>query len=116
MVTSDFAALVQRQLDAYNAHDADGFAACFSDGVQCFRHPDTQPFLQGRAALRDYYARERFSIDGLHARLVHRIDFGRRVLDHEHVMGLDPSPREVVAVYEQGDDGLIAAVSFIAPL
>jgi len=114
MVTSGFAALVERQLGAYNAHDADGFAACFSDDVQCFRHPDPQPVLQGRAALRD--ARERFPTAGLHALLVNRIDFGRRVLDHEHVVGLAPSPREVVAVYEQGDDGLIAAISFIAPL
>ena len=115
MPNPDFAALVQRQLEAYNRRDAAGFAACFSIDVRCHRHPDDAPFLQGRDALEDFYARERFVHAGLHARLRHRIDLGRRVLDHEQVVGLPGGEREVVAVYEQGDDGLIHRVWFIAP-
>lgn len=107
--------LVQRQLDAYNAHDAEAFAACFSATVRCHRHPDLAPFLMGREALRDYYARERFQLPALRAELLHRIDLGLRVLDHERVHGLGPAPREVVAVYEQGTDGLIGTVWFLAP-
>lgn len=76
-----FAALVQRQLEAYNARDAGAFAACFSTGVRCQRHPDEPAFLVGRAALHDYYTRERFVHEGLHAQLVHRIELGARVLD-----------------------------------
>jgi len=110
-----FAALVQRQLEAYNARDAGAFAACFSTGVRCQRHPDEPAFLVGRAALHDYYARERFVHEGLHAQLVHRIELGARVLDHERVVGLPGGPREVVAIYEQGADGLIGRVWFIAP-
>lgn len=110
-----FVALVQRQLDAYNHRDAAAFAACFSADVRCHRHPDEAPFLQGREALQTFYARERFVHAGLHARLLHRIDLGRRVLDHEHVFGLPGGEREVVAVYEQGADGLIGRVWFIAP-
>lgn len=115
MPDPDFAALVQRQLDAYNTRDAAAFAACFSADVRCQRHPDEAPFLQGREALQTFYARERFVHAGLHARLLHRIDLGRRVLDHEHVVGLPGGEREVVAVYEQGADGLIGRVWFIAP-
>jgi hypothetical protein len=110
-----FAALVQRQLEAYNRRDADAFAACFSPDVRCQRHPDEAPFLEGRAALRAFYARERFVHAGLHARLLHRIDLGGRVLDHEHVVGLPGGDREVVAVYERGAEGLIGRVWFIAP-
>ena len=110
-----FAALVQRQLEAYNARDAEAFAACFSLDVRCQRHPDEAPFLEGRAALRDFYARERFVHAGLHAQLVHRIDLGARVLDHERVDGLPGGLREVVAIYERGADGLIGRVWFIAP-
>ena len=51
MPDPDFAALVQRQLDAYNTRDAAAFAACFSADVRCQRHPDEAPFLQGREAL-----------------------------------------------------------------
>ncbi|MBS3958758.1 MAG: nuclear transport factor 2 family protein [Xanthomonadaceae bacterium] len=110
-----FGALVQRQLEAYNARDAEAFAACFSADVRCQRHPDEAPFLVGRGALRDFYARERFVHAGLHARLLHRIDLGARVLDHEWVEGLPGGPREVVAIYQQGADGLIGRVWFIAP-
>lgn len=112
---SSFAALVQRQLDAYNARDADAFAACFSADVRCSRHPDDAPFLLGRDALRDFYARERFVHVGLHAALVGRIDLGARVLDHERVVGLPGGEREVVAIYERGTDGLIGRVWFVAP-
>jgi len=110
-----FAALVQHQLDAYNARDAGAFAACFSVDVRCQRHPDEPPFLAGRQALHDFYARERFTHVGLHAELVGRIDLGARVLDHERVTGLPGGEREVVAIYEQGADGLIGRVWFIAP-
>ena len=113
--TAGFAALVQRQLDAYNARDAETFAACFSMDVRCQRHPDDAPFLESRAALREFYARERFVHTALHAQLVHRIDLGARVLDHERVEGLPGGVREVVAIYERGSDGLIGRVWFIAP-
>lgn len=115
MSNADFATLVQRQLKAYNDRDAAAFAACFSADVRCHRHPDDAPFLEGREALRAFYARERFAHADLHARLLHRIDLGRRVLDHEHVVGLPGGEREVVAVYEQGADGLIGRVWFFAP-
>ncbi len=114
MTTLSFAALVQRQLDAYNARDAATFAACYSADIRCQRHPDEAPFLEGRDALRAFYARERFVHESLHAHLVHRIDLGARVLDHERVVGLPGGPREVVAIYEQGADGLIGCVWFVA--
>lgn len=115
MTTAEtFSSVVQRQLDAYNQRDAHAFSACFSETVQAFRHPLDAPFLRGRAELHDYYARERFCHAGLHAQGRHRIDLGNRIIDHEHVVGLG-APREVVAIYEQGDDGLIGRVWFFAP-
>jgi hypothetical protein len=109
-----FAALVQRQLDAYNARDAGAFAACFSADVRCQRHPDEAAFLEGRSALREFYARERFTHAGLRAELRSRIDLGVRVIDHERVVGLPGGVREVAAVYERGADGLIGRVWFFA--
>lgn len=109
-----FAALVQRQLDAYNARDADAFAACFSVDVRCQRHPDEAPFLEGRPALHAFYARERFVHAGLHAVLLARLDLGARIIDHERVAGLPGGEREVAAIYERGGDGLIGRVWFVA--
>ena len=59
--------IVQCQLDAYNAHDLDRFADCFSENVRIFRMPAEAPGTVGKAALRAFYAGHRFSIPGLRA-------------------------------------------------
>lgn len=105
------AAVAQRQLDAYNAHDLAAFVACCAEDVTIWRLPATTPALQGRAALADVHARERFNREGLHAELVNRMTLGDKVVDHERVRGLRPEPYETVAVYQVAD-GLIRAVWF----
>lgn len=108
------AEIVQRQLDAYNAHDLDGFAACFSEDVRIFRMPADAPVMVGNAALRAFYADHRFSILGLRAELLNRIALGNTVADHERIHGLGEQPSEVMAVYRI-NDGLIASVHFFYP-
>jgi hypothetical protein len=106
--------IVQRQLDAYNAHDLDAFCACFADDVRTWRMPETSPTLAGKAALRAFYAEQRFAIPTLRAELLARIALGDKVIDHERVHGLHPQPSEVAAIYRVAD-GLIAEVWFFAP-
>lgn len=92
--------IVQRQLDAYNARDLDAFVAKYADDVELYRPPAAAPALVGRAALRDFYARERFVHVGLHADLLHRSVLGATVIDHERIHGVRPAPFEVVVVYQ----------------
>lgn len=107
--------LVQRQLDAYNAHDLDAFCACFADDVRTWRMPDTMsPALSGKAALRAFYAEQRFAIPSLRAELLARIALGDKVIDHERIQGLRPEPYDMAAIYRVAD-GLIAEVWFFAP-
>jgi len=106
--------IVQRQLDAYNAHDLDAFCACFADDVRTYRMPDASPTIEGKAALRAFYAQHRFAIPSLHAELLARITLGDKVIDHERVHGLHPEPSEVAAVYRVAE-GLIVDVWFFAP-
>jgi hypothetical protein len=106
--------IVQRQLDAYNAHDLDRFADCFSEDVRIFRMPTEAPSTVGRAALRAFYAEKRFSIPGLRAELLNRIELGNKVTDHERIHGLHEQPSEVIGVYRI-IDGLIADVWFFYP-
>ena len=108
------ALIVQAQLDAYNAHDLDRFAACFSDDVRLYRMPAQAPGTIGKAALRAFYAEHRFSIATLRAELLNRVTLGDKVIDHERIHGLGEQPTEVVAVY-QVSDGLIANVWFFYP-
>jgi hypothetical protein len=106
--------VVQRQLDAYNAHDLAGFAAAFSDSVQVYRMPATQPAILGKAQLAEFYAKHRFNVPGLRAELVERMVVGNKVVDHEFIHGLGNSVTEGVAVYQVVDE-LITSVWFFSP-
>jgi hypothetical protein len=105
--------IVQRQLDAYNAHDLDAFVACFDDDIRLFRMPNTVPSTVGKSALRDFYAEHRFSIPTLRAELVNRTALGDKVADHERIHGLSEQPMEMMAVYRVHND-LIVDVWFFA--
>lgn len=104
-------ALVQAQLDAYNAHDLQAFIACYSDGIKIYRPPAAEPVLSGKAAVADFYANKRFNLPALHAVVLNRMVLGNKVIDHERVAGVGDAPFEAAAVYEVSG-GLISAVWF----
>lgn len=94
-------AVVQRQLDAYNAKDLQALLACYADDAELLDFPD-KPLECGREALHARYL-QRLAEPDLHARLVHRAVVGNRVVDHEVVTRNFPEGRgtlEVVMVYE----------------
>jgi hypothetical protein len=64
-------AVVQRQLDAYNARDLDALLAIYADDAEVFEHPATR-VATGTEALRARFA-VRFQEPNLHARLLNRI-------------------------------------------
>ena len=106
---------VQRQLDAYNDHDLARFVAEYTDDVQVFRPPATEPVLQGKAAFAAHYAANRFNLPELHAALVNRMVLGDKVIDHERITGLPGGGTlEAAAVYEVSG-GLIRRVWFYQP-
>ncbi|CAN5383640.1 nuclear transport factor 2 family protein [soil metagenome] len=102
---------VQRQLDAYNALDLDRFVAQYTDDVQVFQPPSTEPFLSGKAAFAAHYANNRFTRPELQAELINRMVVGDVVVDQERISGLDGGVREAIAVYRVVD-GLISTVWF----
>jgi hypothetical protein len=97
----DPAAVVQRQLAAYNARVLDALQAIYADDAAMYEHPD-QRLAQGTAALRARFA-ARFREPNLHAVLLHRIVAGALVLDHERVTRTfpeGPGEIELVMTYE----------------
>lgn len=92
--------IVQRQFDAYNAHDLDAFLALFADEVQLYRPPDGEPAIVGKRALGSFYAEKRFNQPDLHAKLIHRAVIGDKVVDHERIYGLTAEPFEMVMVFQ----------------
>lgn len=101
-------AVVQRQLDAYNARDVEGYLAQFSDDAQGFEFGDPAPTMSGKAAIRARYTDLFARSPKLNSILVNRIAFARLVVDHEHITGRygDPATYEMVVFYEV-EDGLI---------
>lgn len=104
--------IAQGQLDAYNAQDLDGYMAFFTEDcvVADFNGAVT---MRGAAEIRARYAKTFADFPKNHARLVHRIVIGAKVIDHEDVVRGPEGPRfEVAAIYTM-QDGKIARVDFV---
>jgi putative hydrolase of HD superfamily len=112
MTHLDPAAVVQAQLDAYNAKDIDALMATYA--------PDARQFAlhgallaEGHAAIRPRYI-ARFAEPDLHARLLSRTVLGNIVTDLEIVTRNFPEGLgtvEMLCIYEVRD-GCIACASF----
>ena len=103
--------VVQRQLDAYNAHDLTAFLATYAELAELTRIGKADSPLSGKDAISELYASRVFNVQDHRAELVGRLAFGNKVVDHERVFGLSPEPFEALAVYEV-TDGLIQRVWF----
>jgi len=109
---NDYAALIQRQLDAYNAKDIDGWLGTYA--------PDAKQFslhgaclAEGHAQMRQRIA-VRFTEPDLHARLLSRVVMANIVVDHERVTRNFPQGKgemEMLCIYEI-EQGLIQKASF----
>ncbi|HSE12548.1 MAG TPA: nuclear transport factor 2 family protein [Rudaea sp.] len=97
-------AVVERQLDAYNARNLERFLAEYGDDIRVYRPPAVEPALAGKTAFGDFYATQRFNHPGLHAEVLNRMVLGNKVIDHERISGVGEKPSEVVIVYEVVDD------------
>ena len=107
-------AIVQRQLDAYNARDVDGILATYAADAQQFEFPD-KLLATGTAQLRERFA-ARFQEPNLRAQLLHRTVLGNKVIDHEEVTRTfpeGPGNIQLLAIYEV-QDGKIAKAWFLS--
>lgn len=94
-------AVVQRQLDAYNARDLDTLLAIYADDAEMFEHP-SKLVARGSAELRQRFSL-RFQEPNLHAALLQRIVSGSTVVDHERVTRTfpeGPGEVELIMMYE----------------
>ena len=105
--------VVQRQFDAYNAHDLIAFLATYSEAAELTRVASADPPIRGKLAISELYSSRVFKVPGHRAELLGHITFGNKVVDHERVFGLRAEPFEAVAVYEVNNE-LIERVWFFA--
>lgn len=106
------AAVVQGQLDAYNAQDVDAFVTHFADDVTV-SDLNAEPNLRGLDAYRERHVGLFAQHPQNRAELVSRTVIGRTVIDHERVFrSPDATPFEVAAIYTFAGDK-IARVDFV---
>jgi len=113
-ISNDPEAVVQRQLDAFNARDLDGLLAAYAEDAEMFEHP-SKLLAHGSAAFRERYA-TRFQEPNLHAALLSRVVMGNIVVDHEEVTRTFPEgagKMKLLMIYEV-QKGRIAKVWSIA--
>ncbi len=104
-------AVVQQQLDTYNAQDIDGFASVFAEDAEIFRNiGDTEPSMKGRDAIHAGYGRIFRENPQNKSTLLGRMVQGNFVFDHEWITGRDTAFK-IVAIYEVRD-GLITRAWF----
>ena len=111
--SSDPEAVVQRQLEAYNAKDIEALMATFADDVEAFEYPNTLLF-SGIKKMRERLT-ARLQEPNLHAQLLNRIMMGNLVIDHEIVTRTFPEGAgqlETIVIYEVRD-GKIAKNWFV---
>jgi hypothetical protein len=105
-------ALVQKQVDAYNAHDVEAFAACYGPDIE-FRTMDGKVNPEkGLAPLKKGYAELFKRFPELKVKVLKRISQGAFVIDQEQAEGMGPNPITVTAIYEIAQ-GKIIRVWFI---
>lgn len=105
-------AVVQRQLDAYNAKDLNAWLATYAPDATQYEHPATL-LARGHAEIRARM-QARFSEPNLHARLISRYVMGKLVVDHEVVTrnsSAGSGTVELVCIYDV-ECGLIQSASF----
>ena len=105
-------AVVQNQLEAFNARDIEALLAVYAEDAQLFEHPSTL-LACGSAELRTRFS-ARFQEPNLHAVLLKRIVSGATVIDHEIVTRTFPEgvgEAELVMIYEVQESRIARAWS-----
>jgi hypothetical protein len=105
--------IVQKEVDAYNAQDVDAFAAMYAEDAVVTTGPDKKVFLQGRAAIREWYGKMFAKYPNCRGRIAERKIEGNVVWDHEIITGRGPErpdPWDAGWVKNVVEDGLIKRV------
>ncbi|MCD2259902.1 nuclear transport factor 2 family protein [Psychroserpens luteolus] len=108
--TSKVEAIVQRNLEAYNARDIDAFMADYADDIKLYNYPNTLS-TEGKEAMRKGYKDWFDRVPDLRAYIKKRIVIGNKVIDEEQVTA-NGQVFNAVAIYEV-ENGKIVKVTFI---
>jgi imidazolonepropionase-like amidohydrolase len=96
-------ALVERQVNGFNARNMDAFLEPYSNDAQCYAFPDRpfdRPFIKGKENMRKNYAQLFKTAPNLHCEIKQRIIQSNFIIDKEHITGIDGPPVDGIVIYE----------------
>ncbi len=101
--------VVQRQLEAYNQRDIEGFMAVVDNHVSFHDFSTNQTTLSGSEECRAYYTNLFNASPNLHSVILNRTVFDNRIIDHERITGRDGTKdvTELVLIYEVANEKII---------
>ena len=108
--TFDPEVIVQKQLEAYNNRDIDGFLATYSKQAKIYRYSGELQ-SDGSDAMRSNYVDFFNSSPDLHCEIVNRIVIGNKVIDEESITA-NGKTFKAVAIYEV-ENNEIVKVTFV---
>ena len=84
---SEAEAVVQEQVEAFNARDTERFVACYADAARIVG-PDCAVMLEGTDAIREQYGQVFVQSPELHVAIPARIAVGDYVIEEERAFGM----------------------------
>ncbi|MCY0967855.1 nuclear transport factor 2 family protein [Chryseobacterium wangxinyae] len=105
-------ALVQEQVEGYNARNIDAFLKPYAEDVELYMFPN-QLISKGKEAMRKDYSSMFKDLPELHCEIKNRIVNGNFVIDQESISGMKKGEKVVASAIYEIKDGKISKVYFI---
>lgn len=96
--------VVERVIAALCAHDIDGFVACYAATAVIEEGHDGHVLARGHDEMRARYGQLFTNNPEARWQVLHRIDAGEFVIQHEQMAGVAGMPAQHVCVYRVRDD------------
>lgn len=96
--------VVERVITALCAHDIDAFVACYAADAVIEEGNDGRVLARGHEAMRARYGQLFADNPKAHWHVLHRIEAGEFVIQHEQLAGVAAMPARHVCIYRLRDD------------
>ena len=101
--------VVQKQLEAYNLRDINGFMSLIAKNVTFYNFSDGNITMSGASACKEFYSNLFEASPNLHSTVLQRTIFGNKIIDYERITGRNGNKDivELILIYEVENEKII---------
>ncbi len=110
---NDALLVVQKNLEAYNKRDIASFMSYFSEDIKMYDFVSGEITAKGLKEVRVLYEKYFRESPQLHSKIMQRIVFDNKVIDHEYITGARgrAEPLELILIYEVENGKIVKTTS-----